>query len=216
MRLPGLHDHHVHLRALAAAAASVRAGPPPTSSGAELAARLRAADAHLPAGVGCAPSAITSWWPGRLTPCPRPAPPPAPVRVQHLPGRSGWSTRSRRPAWPGRVRAQRGGTRQRRPPDRAALADGPLARRPGARRDADLGSGPRRGEQGGSARNLGFNHATPGATDDDLAFLEGAPIAQRLCCMAPPEASPPPKRWVAPVKSCSTTPRCRRLRNSPD
>jgi predicted amidohydrolase YtcJ len=26
--LPGLHDHHVHLRALAAAGASVVAGPP--------------------------------------------------------------------------------------------------------------------------------------------------------------------------------------------
>ena len=49
--LPGLHDHHVHLRALAAAAASVSVGPPRTRNGAELAARLRAADAGLPPGA---------------------------------------------------------------------------------------------------------------------------------------------------------------------
>jgi predicted amidohydrolase YtcJ len=46
--LPGLHDYHVHLRALAAAAASVSFGPPRTRTAAELAARLRAADADLP------------------------------------------------------------------------------------------------------------------------------------------------------------------------
>jgi predicted amidohydrolase YtcJ len=45
--LPGLHDHHVHLRALAAAA-SVSFGPPRTRTAAELAARLRAADADHP------------------------------------------------------------------------------------------------------------------------------------------------------------------------
>src|ERR1700741_1576727 len=42
--LPGLHDHHVHLRALAAARASIAAGPPQTRTIADLAARLRAAD----------------------------------------------------------------------------------------------------------------------------------------------------------------------------
>jgi len=41
--LPGLHDHHVHLRALAAAAASVVAGPPAVNNAPELAAALRAA-----------------------------------------------------------------------------------------------------------------------------------------------------------------------------
>ena len=39
--LPGLHDHHVHLRALAAAQASVQVGPEQVRSAAELAARLR-------------------------------------------------------------------------------------------------------------------------------------------------------------------------------
>ena len=48
--LPGLHDHHVHLRALAAATNSVPAGPPRTRTPADLAERLRAADAELPDG----------------------------------------------------------------------------------------------------------------------------------------------------------------------
>jgi predicted amidohydrolase YtcJ len=48
--LPGLHDHHVHLRALAAAAASVSVGPPRITTASELAARLRTAEAELPPG----------------------------------------------------------------------------------------------------------------------------------------------------------------------
>lgn len=49
--LPGLHDHHIHLRALAASMASVRCGPPQVRSAAALAAALRAADAALGAGA---------------------------------------------------------------------------------------------------------------------------------------------------------------------
>src|ERR1700746_2825500 len=49
--LPGLHDHHVHLRALAAARASVPAGPPQVRAAAGLRAALRAASAALPAGA---------------------------------------------------------------------------------------------------------------------------------------------------------------------
>jgi len=41
--LPGLHDHHVHLWAWAAAASSVRAGPPEVRSKLELASALRSA-----------------------------------------------------------------------------------------------------------------------------------------------------------------------------
>jgi predicted amidohydrolase YtcJ len=43
--IPGLHDHHVHLRAMAAAAASVPVGPLDTPDAAAFAARLRAAAA---------------------------------------------------------------------------------------------------------------------------------------------------------------------------
>ncbi|GAA2737329.1 amidohydrolase family protein [Actinocorallia aurantiaca] len=46
--IPGLHDHHIHLLATAAAERSVQAGPPQVSSPAELADALRRADAFLP------------------------------------------------------------------------------------------------------------------------------------------------------------------------
>lgn len=41
--IPGLHDHHIHLRAAAAVATSVRVGPPDVVDESGLAARLRAA-----------------------------------------------------------------------------------------------------------------------------------------------------------------------------
>jgi predicted amidohydrolase YtcJ len=50
--LPGLHDHHVHLLALAAALASVPCGPPATRDRGALAAALRAAAGDFPRGVG--------------------------------------------------------------------------------------------------------------------------------------------------------------------
>jgi predicted amidohydrolase YtcJ len=43
--LPGLHDHHVHLHAMAAAAASLPCGPPAVSDPTTFASALRAADA---------------------------------------------------------------------------------------------------------------------------------------------------------------------------
>jgi predicted amidohydrolase YtcJ len=43
MLLPGLHDHHIHLLALAALASSLPAGPPSVRTAAELTATLRAA-----------------------------------------------------------------------------------------------------------------------------------------------------------------------------
>ena len=45
--LPGLHDHHLHLRSLAAARASVACGPPQIQTGTALAAALHAAAATL-------------------------------------------------------------------------------------------------------------------------------------------------------------------------
>jgi predicted amidohydrolase YtcJ len=46
--LPGLRDHHIHLMAMAAARASIPAGPPEVCSAAQLVAALRAADRALP------------------------------------------------------------------------------------------------------------------------------------------------------------------------
>ena len=44
---PGLHDHHLHLRALAAVESSVVVGPPEVQTPAEFAHRLRSTSAHL-------------------------------------------------------------------------------------------------------------------------------------------------------------------------
>ncbi len=49
--LPGLHDHHLHLLALAAARQSVRLGPPEVADHEGVAAVLQATDAALPAGA---------------------------------------------------------------------------------------------------------------------------------------------------------------------
>jgi predicted amidohydrolase YtcJ len=87
--LPGLHDHHVHLRALAAAQASVQVGPEQVRTAAELRSRLRAADAALPVGawlrcVGYHESVagpLDRWALDRMLPNPD-----RPVRVQHRTG----------------------------------------------------------------------------------------------------------------------------------
>jgi predicted amidohydrolase YtcJ len=49
--LPGLHDHHVHLHAMAAAVASVACGPPDVADLETLTAALRAADSQLDPGA---------------------------------------------------------------------------------------------------------------------------------------------------------------------
>src|SRR3974390_3461739 len=49
--IPGLHDHHIHLLATAAAECSVVTGPPQVRSADELSRALREANASLPVGV---------------------------------------------------------------------------------------------------------------------------------------------------------------------
>lgn len=86
--LPGLHDHHIHLRALAASLASVRCGPPNCNDGAALAVVLRAADARLAPetwlrGIGYHESVAgdidRDWLDAAV--------PDRPLRVQHRSGR---------------------------------------------------------------------------------------------------------------------------------
>jgi predicted amidohydrolase YtcJ len=200
MLLPGLHDHHVHLRALAAAAASVSVGPPLTSTPAGLAARLRAADADLPPAdwlraVGYHESvagpldrhALDELLPHR------------PVRVQHRTGAL-WMVNSLGAARLGLEESRLDGVER----DQAGRVTGRLWRMdrwlaervPGA--TADLGAVSRKA---GALGITGFTDATPGATESDLAFLAEAPIAQRLHCMAPPGVRVPPGPVTAgPVK----------------
>ena len=132
---------------------------------------------------------------GRRGPGPpgsRPASPPtARCGCSTAPARCGWSTRRRRPAGPGRVRAQRGGTRRRRPADRAAVADGPLARGPGARpRPADLAAV---SSEGGSARDHGL-HRRHARRDRRATWRRWPKRRWRSACTAwrPPGVGPPP------------------------
>lgn len=196
MLLPGLHDHHLHLRALAAARASVAAGPPDVRTAGDLAARLRAADADLPPGawlraVGYHESVAGSLDRqvlDRLLPN-------RPVRVQHRTGAL-WMVNSAAVArldldgcelsgceLSGVERDQAG-----RPTGRLWRMDRWVADRvPAAAGDLAAVS-----SRAAALGITGFTDATPSATAGDLASLAGAGVAQRLHCMAPAEAGPPP------------------------
>jgi predicted amidohydrolase YtcJ len=197
--LPGLHDHHLHLRALAAARASVAAGPPDVRTAGDLAARLRAADADLPPGawlraVGYHESVAGSLDRqvlDRLLPN-------RPVRVQHRTGAL-WMVNSAAVArldldgceLSGVERDQAG-----RPIERLWRMDRWVADRvPAAAGDLATVS-----SRAAALGVTGFTDATPGVTADDLASLAGAGVAQRLHCMAPAEVGPPPAITLGPVK----------------
>ncbi|QHS09329.1 amidohydrolase family protein [Sinimarinibacterium sp. NLF-5-8] len=85
--LPGLHDHHLHLRALAAARASLRCGPPQVRTADQLAAAIQKAARAAPGawlrGIGYHESVageltraqLDAWLPNQ------------PLRIQHRSGR---------------------------------------------------------------------------------------------------------------------------------
>jgi predicted amidohydrolase YtcJ len=188
--LPGLHDHHVHLRALAAAAASLPVGPPQVSTAAELAARLRRADAALPPDAWLRAVGYHESVAGDLD---RAAldriVPHRPVRVQHRTGAL-WMVNSAAASQLGLDACELSGV-ERGPDDRPTgrlwrmdrwLAGQATAMAP------DLGAVSR---QAASLGITGFTEATPGATADDLAALAAEPVTQRLHCMAPPGVRPP-------------------------
>ncbi|RMF21943.1 MAG: amidohydrolase [Deltaproteobacteria bacterium] len=82
--IPGLHDHHIHLRALAAAGQSVRCGPPEVNSAAELERALASAPTvgGWTRGIGYHESVagkLDRWKLDRLTGN-------VPVRIQHRSG----------------------------------------------------------------------------------------------------------------------------------
>ncbi len=209
--LPGLHDHHLHLRALAAAQASVQVGPGQVRTAAGLLTRLREADAALPAGawlrcVGYHESVagpLDRWALDRMLPNPD-----RPVRVQHRTGAL-WVVNSAALTALG-LNRQADGQPGGQPGLRAGVqADGES----GVERDADgrptgrlwrmdrwlAGRVPARpaglaaalGSVGARAAALGvtgFTDATPGASASDVAGLAAAvadgTIGQRLLCMA--------------------------------
>ncbi|HEY0973249.1 MAG TPA: amidohydrolase family protein [Solimonas sp.] len=86
--LPGLHDHHLHLRALSAALNSVRCGPPQVQDAAALADALRAADARLAPGAWLRGIGYHESVAGELDrACLDALLPDRPLRIQHRSGR---------------------------------------------------------------------------------------------------------------------------------
>jgi predicted amidohydrolase YtcJ len=92
--LPGLHDHHIHLTALAARESSVECGPPTVNSGEELARALSVAGDGWLRGVGYHESVMGLPDAAALDRLRS----DRPVRIQHRSGRMwlhrGWSARA--------------------------------------------------------------------------------------------------------------------------
>jgi predicted amidohydrolase YtcJ len=220
--LPGLHDHHLHLRALAAAQASVEVGPGQVRSAAELSARLREADAAAAPGawLRCVGYHESVAGPLDRRALDRLAANPArPVRVQHRTGAL-WVVNSAALAALGldaddraRVGGDDGGDLAGVERDAAGRATGRLWRmdRWLADRVPARPAGLAAGLASVSARAAafgvtGFTDATPGASGADVAGLAAASadgtVAQRLHCMAVADVSWPVRgRFsIGPVK----------------
>jgi predicted amidohydrolase YtcJ len=202
--LPGLHDHHLHLRALAASAGSVPLGPPRVRDTAGLAARLAEADRKLPPGAWLRGTGYHESVAGTLD---RQALdrllPGRPVRVQHRSGAL-WMLNSRAAELAGLSdRAEPGIERDEAgPTGRLWRMDSWLAGRVGTAR-LDLAA------VSAAAARLGvtgFTDATPDMTDAAVAGLAEAvasgDIRQRVHCMAPPEVAlaPTGRFSLGPVK----------------
>jgi predicted amidohydrolase YtcJ len=213
--LPGLHDHHLHLRALAAARASIPAGPPRVRTRAEFEARLRAADAEAggPAATRAGPGArawlrCTGYHESVAGDLDRRVldeiVPHRPVRVQHRTGAL-WIVNSAAAAalrlddcgLPGVERDADG-----RPTGRLWRLDRWLADRvPHAQPDLRAVS-----DEAARRGVTGFTDATPGMSQADVNSLAEAvadgTIVQHLRLMAPPDLAPP---HVAPPSRARVT-----------
>jgi predicted amidohydrolase YtcJ len=193
--LPGLHDHHLHLRALAAASDSVPAGPPAVRTAAELRHRLVTADASLPpaAWLRCVGYHESVAGPLDRLVLDRMLP-HRPVRVQHRTGAL-WMLNTAAVARLGLDAGDLDGVERDgagRPTGRLWRLDRWLAARV-PREPPDLAAV----STAAAARGVtGFTDATPGLTGGDLATLAAAradgTVTQRLYCMAPAGVSPPP------------------------
>jgi predicted amidohydrolase YtcJ len=203
--IPGLHDHHLHLRAQAAAVDSVPVGPPDIATAAQLGERLTSAAAARSPGewvraVGYHQSVagdLDRWSLDRLLSS-------HPVRVQHRSGAE-WIVNSAGlealgvdgDAPPGVERGPDG-----RPTGRIWREDAWLATRL-ASPTPDFGSISRRAAAQGIT---GFTDATPDRDARDLAQLaelsDSGVIRQRLHLMAPVGVHPPDAQLVTrgPVK----------------
>ena len=197
--LPGLHDHHLHVLALAAATTSVRVGPPDVLNADHLVLALADADRQLPVGswiraVGHHESVVPDLdrhWLDRVVPA-------RPVRVQHRSGRQ-WVLNSVGMTICGLMTGESHGElrveldAQGRPTGRVTGADAALRQLWANSKDIES-----------SVRNVswqlasygvtGITDATPFATANDMAPLVAAArhgvLAQRLTVMGAPALHP--------------------------
>jgi predicted amidohydrolase YtcJ len=216
--LPGLHDHHIHLRALAAAMTSVACGPPQVTDGAALAARLRQAAAQARPGdwirgvayhQSVAGDIDRAWLDRQVA--------DRPVRIQHRSGRL-WILNS--------LALERIGAREDSDDDPLERRDGRLT---GRLYDADAWLRARLGnarqDLSAVSRRLasfgvtGVTDTTPGNTHDDFNYFRAAcargELLQDVQLMGdsslddqPPRPCPLPSRgragvggvWIGPRK----------------
>lgn len=187
--LPGLHDHHVHLRSAAAALDSVFLGPPQVHTADDLAAALRSATIDRDGWVrgygyhesvaGVLDAAVLD---GFL--------PDVPVRVAHRSGAL-WMVNSAGLA-------------------RLGMAEHPDGRLLRAHGDAPPPTPQREPGLARLSRQLagrgvtGITDATPGYADADIAAFaaarRGGELLQRAHCMAPAGIAPPPEVTLGPAK----------------
>lgn len=187
--LPGLHDHHVHLRSAAAICGSVHVGPPTVRTKAEMTRTLVVApvgeDGWIRA-VGYHES-VAGVLDRRVL---DDLSPDLPVRVQHRSG-AAWTFNS-----PGLLRMGLPPHHDGRVFRGDAVITPPLPRRPASLRPLSEALA-RRGV-------TGLTDATPGYTVDDVESLAAAcrsgELRQRLHCMAPPSATEVKGITLGPVK----------------
>ncbi|WP_299950431.1 amidohydrolase family protein [uncultured Modestobacter sp.] len=201
--IPGLHDHHLHLRALAAVQASVQVGPAQAPGPDAFGAVLRGAPGDPTSWIRAighhesTTGPLDRWRLDALVP-------DRPVRVQH---RSGvlWTLNSAGLRELGPLKhpgVERNATGE--PTGRLWRADGWLAAR--TRRDGDGGQLAATSRRLAATGVTGLTEATPGAGQaevDDLrrATADGV-VLQRVHRMAEPGTSVPPGELVTvgPVK----------------
>ncbi len=205
--IPGIHDHHVHLRAWAAALGSVQAGPPDVTDLAALGRRLRQAAAGLAPGTWLRAVGYHESVAGLLdrTAVDRLVA-ERPVRIQHRSG-SLWVLNSKALDVAQVERCPLAGVERDgdgRPTGRLWRLDSWLnTALPAAGQDSELNAAGRLAARAGVT---GFTDATPDRTRGDLddlarASLEGV-LGQRLHLMCPAGLLPPgpPRVTIGPVK----------------
>ncbi|HEY0452020.1 amidohydrolase family protein [Actinophytocola sp.] len=183
--LPGLHDHHVHLRAMAGALASVPVGPPVVRDRSGLVAALLSASAGLSAGEWVRAVGYHESVAGPLTRVELDAVvADRPVRVQH---RSGvlWMLNSLALQAVDAAGSGLSGVERDdlgRPTGRLFRLDSWLASRL-PRVAMSLAAV---GDRAAAAGITGFTEATSDLTQSDVDFLASGGLPQRVHCMAPP------------------------------